>query len=231
MIFEDIEFGKILYDLLMDDDITDIMIWASDIWITNINHGHYRFNLEDQSLDDIEEFQTLLKKIPRQLAIRMGKSYNDASPVIDGEALYINLGQLRFNIIHESLTADINPAIAIRKTLYQLRINSLNIIESKYADQNFINLMQVIVDAGCNTMIAGETGCGKTELLRYLAQWIRNNEAIITIEDTMEVYLKRLYPSKNILSLKSSKKMGFDLLLRACLRQNPDWICCKRNKR
>ncbi len=230
MIFDDIDFGKILYRLLVDDDITDIMIWAAEIWITNIKHGHYRFNIEDQEIADIKEFHLLLTKIPRQLAIRMGKSYNDASPIIDGEALYEHLGQLRFNIIHESLTEDGYPAIAIRKTLYQLRMNSLNIIENKYADDSFIALMQTLVDAGCNIMIAGETGSGKTELLRYIAQWIRENEAVITIEDTLEVYLKRLYPSKNILSLKSSRKMGFDSLLRACLRQNPDWICVSETR-
>lgn len=230
MILEDIDFGTLLYELLKNDDITDIMIWDKDLWITNIKYGHYRYDLKNVSLDLINEFYIQIRRLPRQLATRMKRAYNDASPIIDGEAHYDDLGQLRFNIIHESLINSDYPAIAIRKTLYDLRIDSTNMIETGYADDNFITLMAALVDAGCNVMIGGETGSGKTELLRYIARWIRNNEAIITMEDTLEVYLKRLYPLKNVLSLKTTKNLGFDSLLRACLRQNPDWICVSETR-
>lgn len=228
MTYDELAFGKILSNLLYRDSITDIMIWSKEIWVTDINKGHYQ--LLDAKKDDIDELHLLLKIIPRQLAIRMNKAYNEASPIIDAEIVYEQLGQLRFNIIHESLTHDDLPAIAIRKSLYNLRINEASIISDNYADKDFSFLMQALVDAGCNIMICGETGSGKTELLRYIAKWIRDNEAIITMEDTLEVYLKRLYPKKNVLALKTSRKYDFNALLKASLRQNPDWICVSETR-
>ena len=64
-------------------------------------------------------------------------------------------------------------------------------------------------------MLTGITGSGKTELLKYIARYIRRNEAIITIEDTFEAYLKRIYPEKEVLSLKSTETQTFSDLIRA----------------
>ncbi|MPM62639.1 putative conjugal transfer protein [bioreactor metagenome] len=212
------------------DSTTDIMIWDGEIWVTDIKIGHYRYSITDESADIIGEFHELIPKLPRQVAIRMGYAFNEGSPILDGEAMFADIGQLRFNAMHESLIDSRYPAIAIRKSLFSLRISAESIITEKFADQNFQLLVRSMVDCGCNIMISGETGSGKTELLRFMAQWIRKNEAIITMEDTLEVYLKRLYPQKNVLSLKANDKHGFDRLLRSCLRQNPDWICVSETR-
>ena len=230
LIFDDIDFGVIITRLLSKELITDVMIWQKEIWITDIKKGHYQYSFKKDKKEDIAEFNSLILKLPRQIAIRMGCSYNEGNPIIDGEVTYSDIGQLRFNAIHESLTDGIYPALAIRKTLYRLRLNATNIIDDEYADQRFIMLMEALIDCGCNVMIGGETGSGKTELLKYIAKWIRENEAIITMEDTLEVYLKRLYPKKNVLALKSNRNYGFAELLRSCLRQNPDWICVSETR-
>ena len=43
-------------------------------------------------------------------------------------------------------------------------------------------------------MVSGETGSGKTELVKYLASNTAENEKIITIEDTLELHLDRIFP-------------------------------------
>lgn len=222
--FEQIDFGSVLTKLLQQDTITDIMLWENEVWITDIIKGHYRYDLSVHSDEEIEMLEQLLFKIPRQIAIRMQTTYNEGNPILDGEAEYLHYSQLRFSAIHESLCDSKYPAIAIRKTMVGLRINEQTMIDNCYADSFFLSLMEAMVYCGCNVMIGGETGSGKTELLKYIARYICNQEAIITMEDTLEVYLKRLYPDKNVLGLKTNEHYGFLELLRCCLRQNPDWI-------
>jgi len=227
---EDISFGSILNPLLKTDTITDIMIWDGDIWVTDIYKGHYRINLQRKSTEEINEFKQLLLKLPRQIAMRMEVAYNDSCPILDGEGIFDDFGQLRFNCIAENITSTSLPAIAIRKTNPTLRINDALIKNTDYADQSFIELMKCLIDCGCNIMISGLTGSGKTELLRYLSGFIRDNQAIITLEDTLEAYLKKLYPSKNVLALKTNDKFDSEQLLKPCLRQNPDWICVSETR-
>ncbi len=227
---QDVVFGRIITDVLRRDDVTDMMIWDDEIWVTDIHKGHFRYDLSDYQPAEIEEMKQTVIRLPRQIAMRMKMSFNESDPILDGEGLFAGIGQLRFNAIHENLTANSKIALAIRKSIHRLRINADIMLETGYADQSFLNLMAVLVDCGCNIIIAGQTGSGKTELLRYLARFIRTNQAVITIEDTLESYLKDLYPQSNVLALKSSSTVNIGALLRPCLRQNPDWICVSETR-
>lgn len=228
--WEDIDFGTIITSVLKQPDVTDVMIWEGEVWITDIRRGHYHLNLEPFGPQAMEQLQQVSLRLPRQIALRMKTSFNDSSPILDGEGQFGGLGQLRFNVIHENLTASNYPALAIRKSAHQLRISQASMLATHYADESFFDLMQTLVASGCNIIIAGATGSGKTELLRYLARWIDASQAVITIEDTLEAYLKDLYPDRNILALKANALTDIGALLRPCLRQNPDWICVSETR-
>lgn len=227
---ENIDFGIIIRSLLLQDSVTDIMIWNGEIWVTDINKGHYQFSLAGYEKSDISQMKELLAKIPRQLALRMQLPYNDAEPILDGEAIFKEFGQLRFNCIHENVNGTPYPAIAIRKSKETLRVNEDYLLTSGFMPEKVFRLLKALVKSGCNIMISGQTGSGKTELLRFLAKYIPINEAIITIEDTYEAYLKNIYPHKNVLSLKESENISISDLLKTCLRQNPDWICISETR-
>ncbi len=221
---KEIDFGTVLSSFINREDVTDIMVWEKECWVSDVHKGHYRIEKKEFADKAWKQLEELLYKIPRQIAIRMQVSFNEGNPILDGESDYGRKGQLRINAIHESLTGS-SPALAIRKSLYGLRISEESMLEDSFAPQAFLDLMEATITSGCNVMIAGSTGSGKTELLKYLSRHIPDNEAVITMEDTLEAYLKRLYPQKNVLSLKSNEHVGFGELLRSCLRQNPDWIC------
>ena len=59
MIFQDLDLGKIIKEELSKDTVTDLMIWEKEIWITDINKGHYRADLDKYSNEDI----LLLKQV------------------------------------------------------------------------------------------------------------------------------------------------------------------------
>lgn len=228
--FDEIDFGMILSDLLSVDTITDLELREGEIWVVDILKGRYRYPLETREKWEREELSSLLEKIPRQLAIRMGVPYNDGNPILDAEAGYRGKGQLRVNAIIGGISGGSYPGIAIRKTTFGLRMEENSVKSRDYAGESFLNLMEVVLRSGCNVMVAGLTGAGKTELLKFLARYIPKSDAIITIEDTYEAYLKRIYPEKEVMSLKATENVGFSQLIRACLRQNPDWIMVSESR-
>ncbi|MBR3250943.1 MAG: Flp pilus assembly complex ATPase component TadA [Erysipelotrichaceae bacterium] len=219
----DIEFGHILNHLLESGTITDIEIRSNGVWTTDITKGRTRLDTSGFTPEQIDEFYDIVGKLPQQLSHRMVVNYNEGNPILDAEAIYKNKGLLRINAIHETITGN-SAGIAIRLTPYNLRLSRKNILNSGYAPRPYLWLMKALIKAGCNSIFAGITGAGKTEALKFFARYIPPNDAIITIEDTREAYLELLYPQKDVLALKSSETQNFEHLIRASLRQNPDWI-------
>ena len=80
------------------------------------------------------------------------------------------------------------------------------------------------VEGHCNIMVAGETGSGKTEFVKYLASHTKTNEKIITIEDTLELHLDKIFPQRDIVAMKTNNVASYSDVLVTCMRQNPKWI-------
>ena len=73
-------------------------------------------------------------------------------------------------------------------------------------------------------MVAGETGSGKTEFVKYLASHTKTSEKIITIEDTLELHLDKIFPQRDIVAMKTNNVASYSDVLVTCMRQNPKWI-------
>lgn len=85
------------------------------------------------------------------------------------------------------------------------------------------------VELGRTVVIAGETGSGKTTLMKALMQSIPTSERIITIEDVPEL-VYGLPRHKNVVNLFYPSEAGEDgvvtasSLMKSCLRMKPDRI-------
>lgn len=233
--FSDVKFGRILNTLLEKDDLTDILVRPAEvktnnkypwkIFVIEISKEKYKLDLSQYSDEEVEELNGVIEKISTQLAIRMEVNFNEGSAILDAESKYMDKAFLRINSIHQSLTGGEEiPIIAIRKSPYGLRRNKAQMIQENFCSEEFFDLMEVLISSGCNIMISGSTGSGKTTTLKYLARYIKDSEGIITIEDTREAFLELLYPSKDIIPLKSTEHYGFESLVRTSMRQNPDWV-------
>ena len=80
------------------------------------------------------------------------------------------------------------------------------------------------VHGHCNIIVCGETGSGKTEFVKYLAAQTKEDEKIITIEDTLELHLDRIFPHRDIVAMKTNNIAAYSDVLVTCMRQNPKWI-------
>ena len=210
-IFSQIDFGPIK-EFLEDDNVTDIEYNnGGQIYIKTLDKGVYR-------VERPEINNTLIEKLAFQCSNVMGKSFNMAHPFLDAES-----AELRLNFIHDSIATN-GIAVTIRKTPAKIRLNRDKLLSEKYVTENLLDFLITCVKGHCNIIVSGETGSGKTELVKFLASHTDENEKIITIEDTLELHLDRIYPHRSIVAMKTNNIADYADVLVTCMRQNPRWI-------
>ena len=209
--FSQIDFGP-LKRYLDDDDITDISYSNSgQLWLKSLEKGVYR--ADQQDVDD-----ALIEKIAFQCSNIMGKTFNMAHPFLDSES-----AELRMNFVHESIARN-GIAVVFRKTPAKIRLEKQKLLNEKYIRLSIHDFLINCVKGHCNIIVCGETGSGKTELVKYLASHTAENEKLITIEDTLELHLDRIFPHRDIVAMKTNNIASYTDVLVTCMRQNPIWI-------
>lgn len=209
--FTQIDFGP-LKQYLENDDITDISYSNNgQVWLKTLSQGVYR--VENTGINN-----QLMEKIAFQCANSMGKSFNMANPFLDAES-----AELRMNFVHDSIAKN-GIAVLIRKTPAKIRLQKDKIIAEDYIRLNIHDFLLKCVEGHCNILVSGETGSGKTEFIKYLAAHTKENEKIITIEDTLELHLDKIFPHRDIVAMKTNNIASYSDVLVTCMRQNPRWI-------
>lgn len=209
--FSQIDFGP-LKPYLEDENITDISYSnGGQLWLKTLSKGYYR-------IENPEINNALIEKLAFQCSNVMGKAFNMAEPFLDAEG-----EELRLNFVHDSIAKN-GIAAVIRKTPAKIRLQKENLLRDKYVDLDIHDFLIYCVLGHCNIIVCGETGSGKTEFVKYLAAHTREDEKIITIEDTLELHLDRIFPHRDIVTMKTNNIASYTDVLVTCMRQNPKWI-------
>ncbi len=210
-IFDKLDFG-LFKPLLEDDDITDISYCNhGQIWVRSLVDGSKRIEIE--GLND-----AFVEKLAFQCSNVMGTTFNNAKPFLDAEST-----ELRLNFVHDSIATN-GIAVVIRKTPAKIRLSKEKLLSEDYFTANIHDILMKCVEGHCNIMVSGETGSGKTEFVKYLASHTKENEKIITIEDTLELHLDKIFPHRDIVAMKTNNIASYTDVLVTCMRQNPKWI-------
>lgn len=209
--FTNIDFGP-LARYLTDDDITDVSYSNNgQLWLKSLSKGIYKSEVQDVD-------NAVVEKLAFQCANMMGKTFNMAHPFLDAES-----AELRLNFVHDSIAKN-GIALLMRKTPAKIRLKKEKILEEKYITETIHDFLLKCVEGHCNIIISGETGSGKTEFLKYLASHTKENEKLITIEDTLELHLDKIFPGRDIVAMKTNNIASYSDVLVTCMRQNPKWI-------
>lgn len=210
-LFAQLDFGA-FKEYIDNDDITDISYTNNgQIWIRSLTQGSLR--VENPNINN-----AVVEKLAFQCSNVMGTTFNNASPFLDAES-----PELRMNFVHESIATN-GIALVIRKTPAKIRLKEETLLKEDYVTKDIHDFLIKCVHGHCNIMVCGETGSGKTEFVKYLASHTKENEKIITIEDTLELHLDKIYPQRDIVAMKTNNIASYSDVLVTCMRQNPKWI-------
>ena len=208
--FNKIDF-KCLSKYINNDDITDINCRnCNEVWITSNTKGHYKVNshISKEEIDNIAH----------QIANKMEKEFNPYNPCLEGDIITDSVN-LRVSAIHEHLS-DYGTSLALRKVSKKNILSAKKLIDENYCSKEILEFLIQATIAKANIIIVGETGSGKTELLKFLASHIPNDQVIVTIEDSLEFNIKDINPKASCTAFRVKKDFDYSSIIAMSLRQN-----------
>lgn len=200
----------VLYPYLMSDEVTDINWNGRQLWIDDLKKGRY---LSEDVLSE-----TFVERLAVLLSNVSGMPFNRMNPVLEAET-----EELRISIVHGSV-AHSGITVSLRKIPPVRRMQKKEMVESGYCSKEVCCFLTNCIRAHCSIVICGLPGAGKTELLKFLTQFIPESERVITIEDVLEIHLSKLNPGHDSIEMKVAENFNYTAAIRASLRQLPKWI-------
>lgn len=213
-ILYDIKGYGILQPLLDDPNITEIICCRYDnIWVEKFGKmikTNIRFANE-------KELRNLIDKIVQPL----GRRVDDSQPMVNARLK----DKSRVNIVIPPIAAD-GATLDIRK--FAKKVFTIeDYLKFGTLTREMAEFIRWCVTGKKNIIVSGGTGSGKTTLLNFLSNYIPENEAIITIEDLLELQL--VQPNVRRLEARGKNSEGTgEVSIRDCvvnaLRMRPDRI-------
>ena len=213
-----IGFGP-LSEMMRDPTLEEIMINSEDkVFVFHKDFGMCKANT---AFSNREEFLDLISRI----ANTVGRKFDSYNTFLDAR---LPDGS-RANATYPTITP-VSPTLTIRK-FSQIPLSIIDLISNRTMNSELAAFLWAMVEGmriePMNLIVAGGTGCGKTTTLNALSTFIRANERIITIEDTLELDLGS---RENWVQMESRPKtrdeidVTMDDLLKNSLRMRPDRI-------
>ena len=161
-----------------------------------------------------------LTHIIRQITSECNRVVNEASPIVDAR---LSDGA-RVNVVLEPIALN-GPILTIRR-FPPKPITMEQLILSGSLTEECRKWLKERVEEGCNLLVSGGTGSGKTTFLNVLSQYIPKDERVITIEDSAELQLNSIV---NLVSMETRnanvegcREITIRDLIRTSLRMRPD---------
>jgi pilus assembly protein CpaF len=124
-----------------------------------------------------------------RLLLRLGKSLTTQQHTVD--ASFPN--GIRLCAVHESVCGQRGPLLCIRVPRIS-EVSLDNLVKFQVAPPLIVQYLASLTRSGLATMmVAGETGTGKTTLIKCLATQFGPDESIVAVEDTPELNFQHPY--------------------------------------
>jgi Type IV secretory pathway, VirB11 components, and related ATPases involved in archaeal flagella biosynthesis len=206
----------ILEPLICDPNIEDIS--CSGLGNIFVEHKIFKSLKGAATFSEFEE----LDEFVLRLSERIKKPVSFHSPVVDAT---LPDGS-RINIVYGRDLSKRGSNFTIRK-FSDTPLSVMELIEFGSLDYKMAAYLSLVIGEGMNMFVSGETASGKTTLLNALTTFIPPNDKIVSLEDTPELQV----PHKNwirevVQTTKEDADSGVTMfdLLKAALRQRPNWI-------
>ncbi|HFJ9454054.1 TPA: ATPase, T2SS/T4P/T4SS family [Bacillus tropicus] len=191
-------------------DITDISYNGSYLIVESSDYKEIYKDTDHQITDQY------ITRLIQKFAHAVGKEFTPKNPIFDG--VY---GSIRINAVHSQNTTG-NSTMSLRIVRPKLALNEKNF--EMFAPKFIYDFFKVVVESRNSILISGETGTGKTELLKLLFSFVLFEHKAIMIEDVPETHVKSLFPDKDVFSWLTGNGVSVTDEIIGALRNNPRWI-------
>jgi flagellar protein FlaI len=209
---------SLIAPLIRDPNLEEVMIngYRTPLFVFHKRYGMCK-------TDILIEKEKMLDTLINRIAATVRKTLDSDNPLLDARLL----GGNRANATFSSVTP-MGPTLTIRK-FSAIPLSVVDLIAKNTLSEELAAFLWVMVEGlniePMNMIITGGAGSGKTTLMNALSSFIRYQDRIITIEDTLELHLGS---RENWIQMESkgrtheSEEVSMDDLLRNSLRMRPD---------
>jgi flagellar protein FlaI len=197
---------------LADPYLEDISIpGAGNVFVYHRMFGHLETSVE-VSKDEIN-------RLLRSISERYGKVLSYSHPIVD---LHLPDGS-RFNIVF-------GEDISLRGSNFTIRkfpkepISVVQLIKGNTFTADLAAYLWILFEVGVSAIVCGETASGKTTTLNALTGFIDSDSKIISIEETPEINVYHKNWIREVTRQHTGVQVTMFDLLKAALRQRPDYI-------
>jgi flagellar protein FlaI len=197
---------------LADPELEDISIpGAGSVFVYHKMFGHLETSVDVSQ----HEINTLLRSISE----RYGKVLSYMHPIID---IHLPDGS-RLNIVF-------GEDISLRGSNFTIRkfpkepISVAQLIRWHTFTAELAAYLWILFEVGVSAIICGETASGKTTTLNALTGFIDSTSKIISIEETPEINVYHKNWIREVTRLHTGVPVTMFDLLKAALRQRPDYM-------
>ncbi len=214
-----IGYGEIA-DLMLDDRLEEVMVngYEKPVFVFHRKHGMCKTNIV------FEKEKTLLK-LASKIARSVGKKFDEAHPLLDARMPDGSRANATFSHV-----TPFGHSITIRK-FNKEPLSIINLIQNKTLTTEVSAFLWLMAEGlniePMNIIISGGAGSGKTTLMNALASFIRYDDRIISIEDTLELDLgtrENWIQMESQPSIRHVEEVSMNDLLKNSLRMRPDRI-------
>jgi len=188
-----------------DPEVTDIYINGPQQVFIEKNNLMVNTDVRFESSEDV-------MKILQMAVQRAGRKIDFNSPLVN---VRLPDGSRLNSVIMPNCPF---PAISVRKFV-QKKFTAGELLSQGYLNEQMLVFFENVVKAGCNIVISGGTGSGKSTFLRFLCSFIPKHERLVTIEDTFELDL-----DGHVIPLQQSNNVSIKDLMENSLRMKPSRI-------
>jgi len=197
---------------LADPGLEDISIpGAGSVFVYHNLFGHLETSMDVS--------QDAVNGLLRNIAERHGKVLSYTHPIID---IHLSDGS-RLNIVFGADISLRGSNFTIRK-FPEEPISVAQLIKWHTLTAELAAYLWMLFEVGVSALICGETASGKTTTLNALTCFIDSSSKIISIEETPEIKLCHKNWIREVTRLHTGVQVTMFDLLKAALRQRPDYI-------
>jgi len=193
--------------------------WLEDISVPGAGNVFVYHKLFGSLISNVVVSKEEIDKLLKSIAERYGKVLSYTHPILD---IHLPDGS-RFNIVFGEDISLKGSNFTIRKFSKE-PISVAHLCRFGTISEELAAYMWILLDIGVSCFFCGETASGKTTSLNAFLGLVRSDMKIVSIEETPEVNIFHKNWVREVTRMHTGSNVTMFDLLKAALRQRPDYI-------